>query len=273
MRKTFAAILIGVSAAAFAQTAAFEVASVKRNRSGDTGSSGRMANGAVTIVNQPARLLIVNAYGFRPNRIIGGPSWVGRERFDVSARAPANTPDGQLTMMLRTLLAERFKLVVRRETRDEAIYALVLARADGGFGPKLRLTADCVKDPVPRDPGGGIHEVQANQPVQCGWRMSMRGGQTTVLQGGNLPIGELAAMLRNIGASGREIVDRTGVTANVDFDLRYAPDALRGASSATDNSPPSLFTALEEQLGLKLESSRGPVEYLVIERIGRPTPD
>src|SRR5688500_11281493 len=90
-------------------TPAFEVASVKRNNSGNSGSSGRMANDSVTLVNQRARLLLVNAYGMRPDRIVGGPSWLNTERFDVSARAPANTPDSQLPLMLRTLLVERFK--------------------------------------------------------------------------------------------------------------------------------------------------------------------
>lgn len=248
----------------------FEVASVKRNRSGDSGSSGRMAKDWVTILNQTARLLIVNAYGLRPDRILGGPSWLNTERFDVSARAPANTPDSRLPLMLRTLLSERFKLVARRETRDQSVFALVRARSDGRLGPKLRPAGDCLKiTPPPGD--GRFPELQPNQPIPCGTRMSVS-GQRRVLQGGSRPIADLMRMLRDTGASDREVIDRTGLTANFDFDLRYAPNTLRGAAPDAETLP-NLSTALEEQLGLKLESARGQVEYLVIDSIERPTPD
>ena len=270
MRKTLAAILITGSTAVFAQPAVFEVASVKPNKSGDSSSSGRMAKDSVTLVNQVVRLLIVNAYGLRPDRIVGGPSWLDRERFDVTARAPANTPDSQLPLMLRALLSERFKLVARHERRDEAVNVLLLARADGRLGPKLRPARDCLKTLPPPGPDR-FPELQTNQLIPCGVRMSIS-GQRRVIQGGNSTIADLVRMLRDTGASDREVANGTGLTANIDFDLRYAPNTLR-ATAPDAEALPNLATALEEQLGLKLESRRGPVEYLVIDRIERPAPD
>ncbi len=247
----------------------FEVASVKRNNSGDSSSSGRMAKDSVTLVNQRARLLIVNAYGMRPDRIVGGPSWLNTQRFDVNARAPANTPDSQLPLMLRTLLSERFKLVARHETREESVYALVLARSDGRLGPKLRPAGDCLKELPP--PGEGrFPELRTDQPIPCGARTSAS-SQRLVLQGGNRTMADLVRMLRDIGSG--EVIDRTGLTGSFDFDLRYGRNSLRAAAPDADNPLPNLFTAIEEQLGLKLDSARGGVEYLVVDHIEHPTPD
>ena len=219
------AVLCGMTLVGAAQPPRFEVASVKPNNGGDSSSSGRMVRDSGTLVNQRARLLIVNAYGLRPDRIVGGPSWLNTQRFDVSARAPANTPDSQLPLMLQTLLVERFKLVLRHETRQESVDALVLARSHGQLGPKLRPAGECLKDlPPPGD--GRFPELRTNQPIPCGGRTSAN-GERIVLQGGNRTIADLARMLRDNGARGREVIDRTGLAGNFDFDLRYAPSPLR----------------------------------------------
>jgi uncharacterized protein (TIGR03435 family) len=251
----------------------FDVASVKPNDSGSGGSSGRTGRGSVTFVNQSARMLIVNAYGLRPNRVIGGPSWLDSERFDVNARAPENTPDNQLALMLRTLLAERFKLAVKNETREEPVYALVTARGDKAFGPNIRPATDCVKGgPVAGRAGGSLAAplLQAGPQAPCGMR-SASDNRGTVIQAGARTMADLAGTLRGVGD--REVVDRTGLTGTFDFELRYAPDAVRATAADPTQALPDVFTALQEQLGLKLESQRGPVEYLVIDRVERPTPD
>ena len=277
MRTAAALLLVASATLASAQDSpappAFDVASVKPNTSGAPGSSGRTGKGSTTFTNMTVRSLIGNAYNIRGNRIVGAPAWIDSERFDINARAAADTPDSGLAPMMRTLLADRFKLKVRHETREEAVYALVVARQDERLGPNIRPTADCVKGaPVGGRAGGGTSAplLQAGTPTPCGSRM-MADGRGVTIESGMQTMATLAGMLRGVG--GREVVDRTGLTGTFDFELRYAPDALSADGGGTPNPLPDVFTALQEQLGLKLESARGPVEYLLIESIDRPTPD
>jgi uncharacterized protein (TIGR03435 family) len=251
---------------------AFEVASVKPNTSGAPGSSGRTGNGAVAFTNQTARSLISNAFNLRGNRIVGGPAWLDSERFDVNARAPGKTPDNELAPMMRTLLAERFKLMAKREVRDEPVYALVVARDDKRLGPNLRPSTDCIKAgaTVGRTGGGADAPLPQAGPAPCGSRM-LGDTRGTTIQSGMRTMVDLAGMLRGVGE--REVVDRTGLSGTFDFELRYAPDSVRATAADPTQLLPDVFTALQEQLGLKLESQRGPVEYLVIEQIERPAPD
>ena len=269
-----AAVTFTLSAGAPAPgTPAFEVASVKANTSGVPGSSGHTGDGSVTFRNQTVRSLISNAYDMRGNRIVGGPSWIDVERFDVNARAPEKTPDSGLAPMMRRLLAERFNLVAKREVRDEPVYALVLARADRRRGPSLHPSTDCVNAAAAAGRAGG--RPDASPPAfgavaACGSRM-LSDSRGTTIQSGMRTMADLAGMLRGVGD--REVVDRTGLSGTFDFELRYAPDSVRATAADPTQLLPDVFTALQEQLGLKLEPQRGPVEYLVIERIERPTPD
>jgi uncharacterized protein (TIGR03435 family) len=125
----------------------FEVASVKPNTSGARASSTHtLPGGRVTATNVTVRQLILGAYGLRGLQLTGGPSWIDSDRFDIDARAPENTPPEQVFPLVRALLADRFKLVVHTETREQPIYALVLARADKKLGPQLKeSTLDCTK--------------------------------------------------------------------------------------------------------------------------------
>ena len=248
---------------------AFEVASVKVNDSGSQNSSGKSGKGVVRIVNQTLRLLLVNAFGVRPNRIVGGPDWIDSLRFDVLARAPENVPDTQLSAMMRTLLAERFKLSARPEMRDEPVYGLVVAREDRQLGPKLRPAGECTKVSGSSSAGLATPVLKPGEPYPCGLRSSsdLRG---SVIQGGNVTMASLARALD--GLADRPIVERTGLTGSYDVDVRFARSTL-GVTADTDTNFPSIFVALPEQLGLKLESQRGPVEFLVIDRVERPSPD
>jgi uncharacterized protein (TIGR03435 family) len=270
-------------------TPAFEVASVKRNVSGEQGSSiRREPGGRLTARNMPLRALITFAYQIQGFQLIGDLDWIAGDRFDIVAKAagdpppvmPGSGPD-QLMLMMRTLLAERFNLRVYRQTREMPIYALVLVRRDGQTGSQLHVAAtDCAKEAAaaqaaarsgaPPQPSQG-----PNAPVRCGIRMTA--GR---IQFGGFPLSEFARSLSN--QVQRIVVDRTGLTGNWDFELSYALDppqgspGLRGPGEeppAVDPNAPSLFTALQEQLGLKLEATRGPVEVLVIDRLERPTED
>jgi uncharacterized protein (TIGR03435 family) len=219
------------------------------------------------------RALIRLAYGnaslFRPEeQIVGGPGWIDADRFDIEAKAAAEfaaDPDGvtrQHLAMLRTLLEERFKLAAHMEQRDLAIYALVMARKDGALGPDLqRSTLDCSASATPPPAG-----------VKCG---VTNDGPTLV--GRSMPIAALVAFLNISPAVGRLVQDHTGLTGLFDARLNFVRPFVLAPGGAAPNpdvdSGPTIFTALQEQLGLKLESRRAPIDILVIDAIQRLAED
>lgn len=238
----------------------FEVASVKPNTSGAIGQLSQIGKGSLTLTNMRVRAMLVLAFGINPERIVGAPSWIEQDRFDVAARAPADTPDSQLRPMLRTLLGERFRLVAHTEMRDYPVYALVVARAPQGLGPNLKASTIC-------EP-----QLSAVRPCTV---ITGSDGKGAYITGGARTIGALVDVLQRPDLQGlvdRPVVDRTGLTGTYDFDLRFAVAGL-GAVSPDAPNLPSIFTAIQEQLGLKLEGARGPVEVLVIDALERPTPD
>ena len=236
---------------------AFEVASIKPNNSGATNSSTSGRAGSFTASNVTVRQLIVYAYRLRPFQLAGGPGWLNSERFDIQARPPEIAkPDNPA--MTRALLRDRFKLAAHTETRQEQIYALVLARPDGRFGSQLKAsTLNC-------------EQSQPGVASPCGTNTSVNDtvGRMT---GNGQSMESLANTLGGFGLS-RMVLDRTGLKGQFDFELRWTPDNARTAS-AQSNDAPSIFAALQEQLGLRLDSQRGPVEFLVVDGIERPTPD
>jgi uncharacterized protein (TIGR03435 family) len=182
---------------------------------------------------------------------------------------------------MRSLLAERFKLSVHREKRELPIYELVLARSDGKLGPELRpSSADCRAIIEARKAQGQKPDLpKAGERPQCGARVGF--GE---LAAGGQPLLELIALLSSTVQ--RNVVDRTGLSGNFDIYLKWTPDQLpprpaglpadqplRINGLAIDPDGPSIFTALQEQLGLKLESAHGPVDVLVIDHVERPSPD
>jgi len=272
------------SQAPSADTPAFEVASVKPNKSGDGRVMiGMQPGGRFTATNVPLRMLIRNAYQLQDAQLVGGPDWIASDRFDIMAKAEGDPPPtppgtaGPIQLMLRTLLADRFKLVVHNETRELPIYALVLARSDGRLGPQLRPAAvDCAAMAAARGRGGPPPALpQPGERPTCGMRIGP--GQ---MAGGGFPLSQFATTLSQFVQRG--VVDRTGLTGNFDLDLTWTPDFQgRGGPpppGAPDLPPidpngPSIFTAVQEQLGLKLDSQKGPVDVLVIDRVEQPTPD
>jgi uncharacterized protein (TIGR03435 family) len=239
----------------------FEVVSVKPNNTDAEPSMNVPPRGLVAIVNVPLENVIVNAYGVPAFRILEAPGWIKRERFDISARIPDGAPSGQQRSMLQSLLEERFKLRVHREAREQPIYTVVVARSDGRLGPRLKQSsADCATansaSAVPFSPDG---------PCAALFGVGLAGGR--IISRGQ-PLTRVISALSM--AVSRGVVDRTGLQGPFDVELEWSSDVGAAATSA---NAPSIFTALQEQLGLRLEPSRGPVDVLVIDSVERPTPD
>ncbi|HZM62229.1 MAG TPA: TIGR03435 family protein [Vicinamibacterales bacterium] len=288
------ALLASISAQTSDQDAgrrpAFEVASVKRNVTGNPPTSIRSTTGRFTATNAPLMLLLSSAYRLAPYQYAGLPSWADSERFDIAATAPGATVD-QVALMLRSLLADRFKMVAHMETRDAPIYAIVVARADRRLGPQItRSSTDCTavlaeRQAAARSRGPGPVPVPSVTPGQrpvCNIRATTRqtssGGVVLGYTAGSITMARFAEILSIALQFRRQVVDRTALEGAYDFDLEYARE--RPATAAAPGEPaaatpiddgPSIFTALEEQLGLKLESTRAPVEYLVIDSVEKPT--
>jgi uncharacterized protein (TIGR03435 family) len=251
----------------------FEVATIKPNTFVDGPTEmGTQPGGRVTIVNVPLRLLIRNAYEIQDAQLVDAPKWIAEERFDILAKAngeiarPVPGNPGPLQGMMRSLLAERFKLAVHRETRDFPVYALELARSDRRLGPQLHASpTDCAALAASRQP----HASPDQQKPRCGVRAS--GGH---MLAGGLPVAQLATLLSTM--VDRTVVDRTGLSGTYDLELNWTPDRLpQRADAAPSSSPdnPSIFTALREQLGVKLEPAKAPTDVLVIDHVEHPTPD
>jgi uncharacterized protein (TIGR03435 family) len=243
---------------------AFEVASVKPNTSGDSSSRTSGRDSSFIATNTTVKMLILTAFNVKGFQLAGGPAWIESERFDVNGRPPEGVKYSRA--MLRTLLEARFKLVTHTETREQPIYALVLARPDGRLGPQIKPTAtlDCTPAPGANPAGPLVSPCGLNSTV---------GGAAGKLTAVGQPLEGLAATLGNFEL-GRQVIDRTGLTGKYDFELQWSSDTLR-AMGTTDAAAaaPGVFTALQEQLGLRLDSQRGPVEFVIIDSIDRPTPD
>jgi uncharacterized protein (TIGR03435 family) len=265
--------------------AAFEAASIKSNRSnGGATSLGFQAGGRFRSLNEPLWRLIGEAYAsplpLPRNRIIGGPAWLDSERFDVNAVAVGDPDQDQRRAMLQRLLAERFNLVTHTERRELPVFDLVMARDDRRLGPQLRASSvDCDRlrmsgNPLPSQPNG------PNGEMPC--VMTFGFGQ---LRGLGMSIEQLAS----VGLSrvaGRPVMDRTGLMGPFEWTLAWTPDNLPPRAAGTlpsqpvrvngvdiDPDGPTLGTALQEQLGLRLAPTRGPISVIVIDRADRPTED
>jgi uncharacterized protein (TIGR03435 family) len=250
----------------------FEAASVKVNKSGEAGGRFGGRVGQMVVTNYTLRDIIRNAYGVQRYQIVGGPDWLAQDRFDITAKVPDGAPQAQALLMMQTLLADRFKLRIRRDTRDLPIYALVVARSDGRLGPKMRpASVDCAALAAARSRGENptLPPPTGDRPV-CGAQANP----------GRLMVGgySLTDFARNLGGfAGRPVVDRTGLKGGYDFELLWTPDEAPPVGVTLpawyDPNGPSLVTAVQEQLGLKMEATTGPVDVLVIDSAERPTED
>lgn len=265
-----AVVCTAVPAAQSLDGLTFDVVSIRRN-SGTGGGGARLAPGSFNAAGVPVRFVIARAFNVQDYQITGGPDWMNTDRFDIEARFdPAVGPTGPQTMAarLRTMLAERFNFAARRETREGPVLALVRARSDGQLGPQIKPSAtDCAAAEKAGKPGAPLPD---GRPT-CGGR----GGLGRIMAGG-LTMAQLSTQLSQF--MGQIVVDKTGLTGYYTFDLSWSPTPEQmppgmppGAAPPFDPNAPILLTALQEQLGLKLESGRGPVEMIVVERLEPPT--
>jgi uncharacterized protein (TIGR03435 family) len=271
MRNLALLILIALTAAVAAvdgQAPSFDVASVKVNTSGEPVAriTAPAGTGRFDAINAPLRLLILNAYRIAEFQLTGGPSWIDSIRIDIAARTAETATRDDIERMLRTLLADRFRLVIRRETREVPTYALVVARDDGRLGPRMQpSTTDCTAQAAVGR--GAAPPPPASGQLLCGTRMS-----PASINAGGMTMPRLATTLT--GIIGRLVTDDTRLTGTYDLQLAFTPEQpLPNSPSPADSDAPSIFTAVQEQLGLKLNASRGRGDVVVIEAIEQPTPD
>jgi uncharacterized protein (TIGR03435 family) len=265
------AVMPVASQAPPAQKPSFEVATVKPNASGDIrtlilGQPG----GRFTVTNATLKMVMAAAYRVRDFQISGGPNWVATDRWNIEGKAeegsipqltgpPDQTVPNPLMLMVQSLIEDRFQLKMHRETKDMPVYELVIEKA----GSKMKLSEDQTLPPLP----------QPGVPLTRGLMRVGRGS-----------LGDNGIFFRNLvqvlsQQLGRTIIDKTDLKGLYDIKLKWTPElgqgpvALGGADAPPppDTSAPSIFTALQEQLGLKLESAKGPVEVLVIDSVQKPS--
>jgi uncharacterized protein (TIGR03435 family) len=219
----------------------FEVASIKQNVSLSQNSGNtNLPGGRIRFNNQRMRQIIRSAYGSIDIEVIGGPDWLDGDRWDIVAVAPAGSPvDAPWREMLKTLLEERCRLRAHIEQRERPIYGLVFARGDKQLGP-------------------GIHPTACSGDVCGNTSANTNGVASGTMIGTARTMAEIARSLSNY--AGRRVFDRTGLDGKYDFELKWSEDV-------------SLFTALPDQLGLKLDAQRAPVDVIVIDSVGRPAED
>ena len=254
-------LVVASGAGLFAQAPAarpkfdsFEVATVKRSDPDERSRLLMMESDHKFIgKNFTLKLLIAAAYDLNPVTISGGPEWVVSEHFDIVALTPGDVrPTRQEQMrMMRDLLTERFKLAFHREAKEFSIYELQIAKG----GPKLKTSAAAADVPPVMGPG-----VVYPQKIE--------------MPGRNASMADFVAVMQR-AILDRPVVDKTGLTGRYDFDLVWAPDETQfggGVPVASADAPsPPLFTAMQEELGLRLEATRGLVQALVVDRVERPS--
>jgi uncharacterized protein (TIGR03435 family) len=244
-------LLVQVPAISGAQ---FDVVSIKLNKSGDIGSSGRqLPDGTQVWTNRPISTIIGAAAPEQAFETIGLPEWARAERYDITARpAPDSRPSRQQRAeMMRNLFIDRFKLVAHIEQRERDGFALVVARSDGKLGPQLKKsTLDC----------------RGADSDKCGGGM----GPGVIDQTG----GRIDGFAFSIqGLAGGPVTNRTGLDGFYDLTLHYSIRNLSADPTASPDDAPDIFTALQEQLGLKLVPEKTKVKVFVIDHIERPTPN
>lgn len=241
----------------------FEAASIKPSAPMNAGMirmgveflpGGRVSMGGVTV-----KVLIQQAYGVRDFQIVGGPSWIGSDRYDITAKPEGATDQDHVKLMMQALLKDRFKLQFHRETKELPTYALAVAKG----GAKFLATKH-----APMEDDG------ADKPK--GTRMRMMGRGKIDIQ--SAPVVALANYLGQV--LGRSVIDKTELKGNYDFTLEFTPEpggpgmikeGGGGNTPVEDSQAVSVFTALQDQLGLKLEASKGPVDILMIEGVEKPS--
>jgi uncharacterized protein (TIGR03435 family) len=250
----FAVTIVGVLLGQQPARPEFEVASLKPNASGNPGFAVRAMPAGINATNISLKRLIALGYAVTDYQIFGDLPWLETQRFDVEAKASKLTALPELRLMTQSMLDERFKLKFHRESRELSIYSLTLVKS-GVKGPGL---VDAPTEPCP--PPTAATARCGTVTTYIGRILGERGRMSQLAD-------RLSTML------GRTVVDKTGLTGVYDIDLRFAPDPglqqLPGGPPAETNGA-SIFTAMQEQLGLKLQAGKGPVEVIVVDSAEKP---
>jgi uncharacterized protein (TIGR03435 family) len=271
----------------------FDVASVKQNKSGlppsgdppssnfPLGAAGAFSptGGLLQATNQPFLQYLIFAYKLTSDQVQSVfaqvPKWADTNHYDIQARASGNPTKDQFRLMMQSLLADRFRLAAHYETKQEAVFGLVLARP-GKIGPKLRLhPADAPCSNAGPPPGVSAALQTDGFPVQCGEIMHLQPSTPGGLRFGarNISMSMLATFFSAPNATGvnRPLADKTGLTGTVDFLVEFTPEVRPGVDFTPDPSGPTFLEALKNQLGLKLDPAMGPVQVFVVDHIEQPS--
>jgi uncharacterized protein (TIGR03435 family) len=267
----------------------FEVASVKKHPPENGQKEGITLGGTdvgrYRASNVTAKMLIARAYDVNEFQIAGGPSWINSERWDIEAKVDASLAaelqklsrqqqQAQQDLMLRSLLLDRFALKVTRGTKEGTVFALVVAKG----GPKLKEVAPPDPQAAPAQPSAPILPGRSSGAAPGQALIMMNGGSGLVTMASNaVPIADLANQLSM--QFGQQILDRTGLKGTYEYKLQFAAQGdlgldgvpLSPSGERPESAAPSVFTALQEQLGLKLETTKGQIATITIDHIEEPT--
>jgi uncharacterized protein (TIGR03435 family) len=268
----------------------FDVASVKRNTSGEREYSNiPLRNGVVSPAtgglfsarNLPLLVFIGFAYNLTADQFLNLqaqlPKWVASDRFDIEARADRNVTRAQMQSMMQSLLADRFKLAAHTESKQGPVYGLVLAKS-GKTGPRLQPDAEpCSMEPTSAVSDATPENPSAEFPTVCGFSMMKASAPGRFRVGGrSVTLGVFIIYLTGpVTGVDRPVVDKTGLTGTFNLSLEFAPGVNAplppGASFQPDPDGPTFFQALQEQLGLKLSPEMGPVSVFVVDHVEEPS--
>jgi uncharacterized protein (TIGR03435 family) len=257
----------------------FEVASVKINKSGDNQTRFNFVGGRIDVINMQLRGIIQSAYRVPANQLINVPGWVNGTRVDIVAKADPKYSVQELQSMLQPLLVQRFKFTFHREMRDMDVYVMTVASKDGRLGPKLEKSATNCEE-LGAQPRSSLTPNKPGELPACG---TVPGGPGRIILRG-FGMGPFVQIL-GLATRGRQVIDETGLQGGYNIDLTYTPEALSAAAiaarggaagplaGAVDPNGPDLVTAMQEQLGLKLDGRKMPLEVMVVDTIEPPTED
>jgi uncharacterized protein (TIGR03435 family) len=271
-------LLASLLAAQSTTPAEFEVVSIKPNTSppGSGGGMRTLPDGSQRMVNATIRAVILSASPVPTREVLGLPDWANTERYDIVVKPPAGATPEQRREMWRTMFANRMKLVAHVESRERDAYSMVVARSDGKLGPELRKsTLDCGPPPAGSPPAPPPPPPSGPpSPKEFLNRCGMMMGMTTLVSGG-MPMAALAGSL--YGLVGGEVENHTELEGYYAFTLTFArqrppaaPPEVNGTVNASDDLP-DIFTAVQEQLGLKLIRGKKTTPVFVVDHIERPT--
>jgi uncharacterized protein (TIGR03435 family) len=269
-------IAAAACAAAFCQTPQpaprpeFEVASIRPHASADNKAYVQAFQGRLVMQNFSLKQIILLAYEIPRNQVSGVQDWMDSSHFDIQATTASDATVRQMEgPMLRALLEDRFHLQVHRETMERPVIDLTVDK--GGVKMHLSKAGSCI--PYATDAPPPLPVPSAPQPTYCNFPRLAGDGLNWTLEGKGVTVAKLVTTLSRSGLD-RPVIDKTGLTAAFDLHLKWTadvPEGIPGPGAAADPTGPSIFTALKEQLGLKLESAKEPVEILVIDHVEGPS--